>query len=287
MAIRSYVGLLEAPVFRRVARALAQDGFRLSECTAAGLGERLRGPREVAVIIDPMLLPEDGVQAAIATLAVVPRAVAIFAPVTPDGITRALAFARHTTATVLFQAGDQDFQALSQSLVGVSDAAYARRLLAVLDAQVNALPARLRDAVRDAFLLGTTMETPTTLMRRAALGRRSLDRYLVRAGLGSVRLLAAAPQLLRAMTLLHETGLTVRRIAEIASYPSTRRLVNHSLELTGYTPAELRAVDEVDAVISTIASRLLRERGDAVFNCTPMRTAAHEVAMSIEHARAG
>lgn len=276
MAIRSYVALLEVPAFRRVARALAQDGFPLADCSAPALLGHLHGPGRVSAIIDPTLLSDDGMAEAIAILAAVPRGIVVYAPLTPDGITRALAFARHTSATVLFQAVDQDLLALSHSLVAATDASYARRLLVLLEPQMRRLPVRLRDAIRDMFLVSTGMETPVTLARRSTLCRRSLDRRLTHAGIGSVRLLAAAPQLLRAVMLLHETDLTVRRIAEISEYPSTRRLNNHAIELTGRPPGELRACTDTDALIATIAGKLLRTPRDRQLSRPTSTRVLHE-----------
>ena len=233
LRIRRYVALLDPLPLRRVSRALTKQAFKIEGCTAGGLLSALAGPQHVCAIIDPSLLSPEQIKEAIRLLERPPRVVAVYAALTPAGVQGALDFARTTGATVLFQSPEDDPVSLARAIISIPEPSFVRQLLDGIRPRLANLPARLATAVEDLFVDDATVGTPKALARRASIARRSVDRWLDRVGIESPRLLVAVPAVLRAVTLLRETDMPLRRIAQLSGYASARRLRFHLLELTG------------------------------------------------------
>lgn len=257
---RRFVALCSPSLARRLAAALTADGFELAVAGAEQLLEALQGPTSVGVIIDPSLLTVSTRDAALALLQQAPRPAVVYAPVSADGVQGAVAFARASAATVLFQSGEEDFQSLMQAIVAGVHPVLATRVLQGIAPELGRLPPVLRESISSMFAADALPETPLGLARRAAVSRRSLDRWLDRAGLVPARRLVAAPPLVRALGLLWDTRLSLRRIAFLCRYRSARRLHDHALELTGRDPLSIRAMGPADELLEHLIAQL-REAG--------------------------
>jgi AraC-like DNA-binding protein len=223
----------------------------------------------------------------------------IYAPLSPDGARTAIALARETGGLVAFQASEEDFHLLVQNILSVGYPADARFVLGRIAPRVEVLPRRLQDAVVAMFTTEAGIRSPQALARRAALSRRSLDRWLGRAGITSGRLLVAAPMLLRGLRLLRDTRLSIRRVASASGYTSARRFHDQAVALAGMTPVELRTSGvPVQVVLSRVAASLMEDgvvperAGDAARDAASARgrsagrhagTGDHTAAWTVHH----
>jgi AraC-like DNA-binding protein len=208
-------------------------------------------------VIDPTRLDATQLEAATVLLRETPRPTVIHPPLTPEGVHVGLALARDAGGVLVYQSPEQDFEFLVNTILAAAHPADTGVVLGALMPRLALLPSGLRDAVVAMFTSEPGLESPDALARRAAMSRRSLDRWLERAGITSARLLVGAPKLLRALRLLRETTLSLRRIARICGYTSARRFKDQAVALTQLAPAELRQrTVPVADVLERIASAI-------------------------------
>lgn len=254
---RRYAMVLPPHALQRIARALEMDDVSVIDCSPEELLQLLREPRELCVVLDPTRLDEGELATAAALLRDEPRPVVIYPPLTPAGVRTGLGFAREVGGLIAFQATEEDFQLLVQNILSVGHPSDARFVLHQLAPRLAQLPERLREAIVAMFTIESGVSSPQALARRAAMSRRSADRWLERVGITSARLLVAAPMLLRALRLLRDTRLPIRRVAKACGYSSARRFHDQAAALTGMTAVELRAAElPITAVLERIADAL-------------------------------
>lgn len=253
--------LLSPQTLQRIAHALESDGVTVVTCTPMGLLEEMEAAGSTCIVIDPTRLDETQLEAATALLQAAPRPVVIHPPLTPDGVRIGLALARDVSGLLAFQAAEEDFELLVQSILAAVHPSDATILLDALMPRLAVVPVKLRDAIVAMFTSDLGVVSPQALARRAVMSRRSVDRWLERAGITSTRLLVAAPPLLRALRLLRETSISFRRIARAAGYTSVRRFHDQAMALTQLTPTELRAgTVPLGEVLERIATTLQDHR---------------------------
>lgn len=249
--------VLPPRALQRIERALEMDDVSVIDCSPAELLRLLGEGGELCVVLDPTRLDDEQLATAAALLREHPHPVVIYPPLTPAGVRAGLGLAREAGGLVAFQATEEDFQLLVRNILSVGHPSDARFVLDRLAPRLAQLPERLRDAIVAMFTIESGASSPQALARRAALSRRSADRWLERVGITSARLLVAAPMLLRAFRLLRDTRLPMRRIARACGYSSARRFHDQAAALTGMTAVQLRATElPVTAILERIAAAL-------------------------------
>lgn len=262
--LRRYAVLLEAHALRRVARLFRRYGLGFEGCSGPELLDAAASPEHVALIFDPALLAPTDRDVLLATLHAAPKAAVAYASLSPAGVDGALDFARHSMALVAFQTLEEDPAALARTLIAVADPALTSGALDGLLPRLQLLPPKLARAAVTLFAHESMPATPGILARRAQIARRSVDRWLDRVGIASTRLLVLAPAMLRTLTLLQQTDLSLRRVTHLAGYSVIRRLYDYSVEFTGMTPLELRALDDPMIAVAKLLDRLIVQPRDVI-----------------------
>lgn len=254
---RRYVGVLTASTAQSVRRVIAPFGFAIETCDPDAFLEHLSGPAHVCAIIDPTALDQAHLVETVARLRRTPRPAVVCAPSFTESIQDAVRIASETGAAVAIQSLDQDRAALVRTLLAVVPPTDAAMILELLGPTFATLPPMLRKCLAGMFDADAAVESPATLAARAGMSRRSLDRWLTRAGAPSARRLVAMPPLLRALRLLRETTLPIRTIATICGLRTPRRLHDYTIELAGLTPNEIRTSgDAIETLIERMATSL-------------------------------
>lgn len=257
-ARRRYVGVLTASTAQRVQRVIAPYGFAVEMCDPDAFLELLSAPTHVCAIIEPAALDQDHLVETVARLRRQPRPAVVCAPSLLEGIQDAVRIASETGAAVAIQSLDQDRAGLARTLLAVVPPTDATMILELLEPALATLPSMLRKCLTGMFDPGAAVESPPTLAARAGMSRRSLDRWLARAGAPSARRLVAMPPLLRALRLLRETTLPIRTIATICGLRSPRRLNDYTMDLLGLSPSEIRTrSDAIETLIERMATTLV------------------------------
>lgn len=214
----------------------------------------------VALVLDPALIADNDVEDLLGRIRRDRLPTTLYVPMTGASVTRGFALYQAASMEIVFENPDRSVGQLAATALASNHCSYATMLLEALQPALAQLPAALSRAIAQLFSEPATGSLEA-LARRAALSRRSLDRWLDRAGIESPRLLLAAPRFIRALTLARETELSTRRIAYLCGYSSARRLRTHTRDLTGMTWAELEGSPEPQLIISAIVTRLLPSLG--------------------------
>lgn len=253
---RTYIALLEDSVARALARTFARDGVPLITFRSSREFMAMVREEPVAFALDPALISEAEAEELISRVRAASLPATLYVPMIGVSVSRAFALAQAAPMLVVLENADRSVAPLAATVLASNHCAYAAILLDILAPSLAPLPRTLTRAIERLFAEPAS-ESLTTLARRSALSRRSLDRWLGRAGITSPRLLVASPRFLRALTLARETELSARRIAYLCGYTSARRLRNHTQALTGMTWTEMQTVSEPQRVVAAVAQMLL------------------------------
>lgn len=209
------------------------------------------------VVVDPKLIVQENVQPMVTLFGNAQTHVIIYTSLTPDGIQAALPFVRTHAAEVILRGYDDGHIRLQHILANGTRQSAAEKMIRMLRAVTVELPPQLRESVEAMFRDSNSIDSAKRLAAAANMTRRSLDRWIERSGIVSVRLLVAAPKILRAYAYMKQPGTSVARAAAMLGFSSSRPLEQHCQVLLGADAAALR--DELDAneVIRRMVDRLV------------------------------
>lgn len=139
-------------------------------------------------------------------------------------------------------------------------------VLTAIAKPLGAVPAELARAIERLFRVPHQFKDVNDLASAAGLTRRSLDRWLERAGLSSARMLVLGARLLRAYFYMQDPGRSLDDVVERLGYGSSRLFARQVRAATGLTPSALRQSLSSDEFVALLTARLERrgERTNAV-----------------------
>ncbi len=254
--VRQYIALLDAKAFTALDRAIARDGAVLRHGSAPEILAWLRRGGESGAVIDPALMAPNEIEALLGLLTRADLPVLVYASLCEAGVDGAVQLARFSSAPVFFRASEQSIDGVARALLSLARPAYLQRVRTAIRPKIDRLPRRLQAAVANIFTEPFVVATPASIARSAAVTRRSLDRWMVRVGLASPRVLVAIPPLLRALTLLWDTDLSVGRISQICGYRYRRQLQEHLMRITGTDAVSVRHHGDRDGIIDRLVKAL-------------------------------
>ena len=226
---------------------------------------RLRDPACDALIVDPTIGGEGATHQRLTALSAASgesrRAPIVgYVSVTASAVKAAHSLARLGASEIVVRGVDDSVAALRRTLHRVvADHAAAR--LVVGSNLLAALPAAIADAIVTLFRRPERVRSVSDLAASAGTTRRSLDRYLARAGLAPARTLLACARAHAAFQLLAAGGVRLSGAARLAGYPSARALTREFRALTGQVPSGVPSRLTSDLFIATVTRRLVRSDG--------------------------
>jgi AraC-like DNA-binding protein len=135
------------------------------------------------------------------------------------------------------------------------------QVLGSLARPLGTVPAELARAVERLFRVPQQFRDVNDLAAAAAMNRRSLDRWLDRAGLATARMLVLGARLLRAYFYMQDPGRSLDEVVERLGYGSARLFARQVRAATGLTPTALRESVPPEEFLALITARLGR-RGE-------------------------
>lgn len=214
-----------------------------------------------ALFVDPRLIPPNYVQPF--NLAVRRSGVPLLVhtALTSSAMRAMLAIAPAAAREVLIRDADDDALSVRRAFERLTRDTLGGHVLARLAPALQLMPERLRDAVTALFVQPEPLDTPDRLAARAGMARRTLDRWVARSGIVSVRLLVAAPKLVLAYAQLRDGDASVGSVAARVGYASARSLEQQCEALLGMRPLVLRDEVGAEAFVERLAGGLLAEPG--------------------------
>ena len=169
--------------------------------------------RACAVICDPGELSSIAARRLADMLDHVPTTLFVYSALTPTAFRNLLVVARHAGSTVALQSDDGVYQ-LRRFLASIPESRAVYHFLGVIRPRLANLQPIIRERVVALFSRGDLHFSPAALASVARTSRRSLDRHITRAGLGSTAHLIAIARLLHGHYLLRDFKLSNRAVAE-------------------------------------------------------------------------
>lgn len=227
------------------------------------LDTAIRGrPIDVAVV-DPRLdgsVQSEEIQTLLVQYPSLP--VVLYTSLTPETLRVTVELARYGLPQVVLRGFDDEPQRFRALLEGQPARAVETGVLRRLASQLGKAPLPLARAIGEMFLAPHTFQSVDDLAAAATLSRRSLDRYLKKAGFAPARMLLTGARVARVYHYLRDPGFRIDDVTRKLAYPSPRLLARQVRAATGRTPSALRKTVEPEQFITELAAMLRRQGGN-------------------------
>ena len=223
----------------------------------------LRHLRADVAMVDPCMGGDHHSSGRLDSLAAMsPRAIGVpivgYLSVSAPAMRAVLSLARFGAVEILIRGVDDSTAAIVAVVHRAFAVFSARRVVSVVDGPLDSLPAPIASAIRDAFHHPERVHSVGDLVAAAGTTRRTLDRWLARAGLASARTLLACARANAAFHLISSGHLRRSVAATLLGYASTRSLGREMLAVTGYPAATVSAGVSRDAFAAALGRTLVR-----------------------------
>ena len=166
-----------------------------------------------AVVIDPAELNEAEWTRAGRLLQSARTPVLVYASLDPVSVRRVLSASALGSHEVLLRNIDDDPAAIRRRLQSLGEPAPPARLLSTLAGRIERLPPVLQGVTVPLFCSGPVARWADGVARQASVPRRSVDRWMFRAGLAGTAALLDAARLARAWVPLVDGRVTLAEVA--------------------------------------------------------------------------
>jgi AraC-like DNA-binding protein len=186
--------------------------------------------------------------------------------VTVAGMRAVHSLARFGASDFVIRGVDDSADALTGAVHRAFFASTARRVVSVAGARFAILPGGVARALELAFRHPQCVRSVGDLAKAARITRRSLDRWLARAGLSSARLLLSCARANAAFHLLADGSVRAAEAASLVGYTSTRSLTRELSAIAGRPASAIPARLSREAFDAALERRLVR---GSTRNATP------------------
>ncbi|MEP6692357.1 MAG: helix-turn-helix domain-containing protein [Gemmatimonadaceae bacterium] len=229
----------------------------------AELAEAVRTwPVDVAVV-DPRA---DGMSGTIELKALISRhpslPIVLYTGLTPESLKSTVELAKHGVQTIVLRGFDDEPRRFRELLEGQPAYALSDVLMDRMSLPLGTLPPSLQGAIARLMRAPHTFRGVRDLATAAGMTRRSLDRWLDRAGLAPARTLLLGARLTRAYYYMRDPGYLIEDVTTKLGYASHRLFARQVRSATGLTPSQLRQSVEPEEFIVRLTSLMAAREGD-------------------------
>ena len=240
--------------------ALSREHTLVAVATWSDLGQVFRGRVVDVVVLEPAPVSPDELAPLLRLLASHPAVpVIVYTSVSPAAMRVTVELARRGVHHVVFRGIDDApgrFRALMQDLADTTWRSALWPWVAVRMAQV---PAPLERAVRELFNAPNRFGDVSDLAAASGLTRRTVERWLTRAGIASPKLLVVSARVERAHHIMRSSSADVATVAERVGYPSPRLFARQVALVAGVPPTAFRAAISSEELFARLTAALTGE----------------------------
>lgn len=189
------VALLRPAELKDARAALGRHGALTEVKSAAELLGRLANSNDERIVLDPSLLTAADAKSITAYSTELQLPIVVYASLIPCSLEVAVVLARANAASFVFRGDLTDRFDLSHALIIAPSMQLGSEIVARLSEQLAVLPRDMHDTISTMLLTGVGPLTPDDLATQCHVARRSLDRWLSRAGFVSARLIVSASRI--------------------------------------------------------------------------------------------
>ena len=183
--------------------------------------------------------------------------VVVYTTITAPAMRATVELARFGVRYVVFRGFDDSprrFRALLEDLSG--DSWRSTLYASSVAPRLARVPTPIVRAVDRLFQHPDRFEDVADLARASGMTRRTVERWLVRAGIPSAKQLVVSARAERAYHLLRDSQLPVADVARRVGYQSARLFARQIRAATGYTPSVLRYALTAEEMLAHLDTRL-------------------------------
>jgi AraC-like DNA-binding protein len=245
----------------QVLRLRRAAGARFSFVSAGQWGDVVdlicRQPIEL-VVVDPLLAGEPRSQEIERLRLLFPSLpVLLYTTFTPALAPVLLSLGRQGVQEVVFCRLDDHPDRLRAALEREQGRASSQQLLDQIAAAFAPLRSEIRWVLEAALRAPEDVQTVEQLAASAGVGRRTCERWFMRAAMPSPRHFLAAARVLYAHRLLQDPGFTVEDVGKRLGYSQVRTLQQHARLYLGLTAGEMRLSLSPEAALQLLVRRFL------------------------------
>ncbi len=211
-----------------------------------------------AVVVDPAILDETDWSRLKPLLADPDVPVLLYSTLDQMTVHRIVAASAIGVHEVMLRGIDDDAAAIRRRLESLRRPPPPARVMARIADRLAGLPANLQGVTVPLFCEGPFPRWADDVARAAAAPRRSMDRWMQRAGLAGTATLLDVARLARVWVPLVEGGMSPAEVARRCGYVRSRALAVHSRRVVGVSPALLGAILSPDEFVDRLAGHALR-----------------------------
>lgn len=181
----------------------------------------------------------------------------LYTTLTPELAAVLLTLGKRGIREVIFARLDDHPTRLREALEQEYALASSQQFLEQIESRLAPLPTELRWVLEEALRIPEEVQTVQHLALRAAVDRRTCERWFTRAHLPSPRHFLAAARVLYAHRLLRDPGFTIEDVAKRLGYTRVKTLQQHARTYLGLTAGEMRLSLSTDEAMETVVRRFL------------------------------
>ncbi|MEA3248042.1 MAG: hypothetical protein U9Q74_17985 [Gemmatimonadota bacterium] len=216
------------------------------------------GGRVDAVVVDPAVVDEADWARLKPALEDPDLPVMLYSALGPATVRRIVAASAVGVHEVMLRGVDDDGAAVRRRLETLRRPPPPARVLARLAERLAELPDGLQGATVPLFCEGRIPRWAEEVARTASVPRRSVDRWMRRAGLAGTATLLDVARLSRVWVPLTEGKLAPADVAHRHGYVRSRALAVHTRRIVGVSPALLGVRLSADEFVDRLAHHALR-----------------------------
>ncbi len=251
------LALLPDDSFQALKRALASSDQVARVTDARGLAQSAAA-EAAAVVVDPSILDEADWARVRHVLKAPDVAVLLYARLDGASIQRVVAASGIGVHEVMLRHVDDDPVAIRRRLETVRTPAPPTRVLARLSGRVAQLPMPLQQATVPLFCAGRVPRWADELAEAAQLPRRSIDRWMDRAGLAGTASVLDVARLARSWVPIVDHKRMPSEVALRGGFGRARMLAVHARRIVGVSPAHFGTRISLEQFVERLTAHATR-----------------------------
>jgi hypothetical protein len=269
------LALLPDDSLHALQRALSPDDAIARVADGSMLLHGAQSARPDAVVVDPVLLDDSEWATAKQVFRLPGAAVLIYSNLNPGSAQRIVAASAVGVHEVLLRHVDDDPEAIRRRLEKIRQPEPPARVFAAIAGRVTHLPPVLQGVMVPYFAAGAVPRWADQVASAAGMPRRSVDRFMERAGLAGTATVLDVARMARVWVPLVEQKQDAGDVAARSGLRRARMLGIHARRLVGVSPSQFADKIDVDSFVKKLTKQIVRgcAAGSAARPAMPRRSA--------------
>lgn len=252
--------------------ALLSDDSRLTVERALGPAHAMAVVRDVrsivtaldsrqfqAMVLDPALLDEQELDALSAEVARSAVPVILYTTLSAESAKRVISIAARGTHELIFRGAEEEPVLLLRKLELLMEHSAPAQLLNRVASRIAGFPPPLQTFSVALYAKGSPRRWVRDIVRDTGYGRRTVDRWMARAGLRGAAMLLDTARLAHVWEPLVERGLSPEAAGALCGYTKRRMLMSHASRLVGVAPAQFASALTRKRFVDRLSRALLTD----------------------------